>query len=174
MAKSLKAQYIADEKQQGILDAQEVIRKNELSFHTEFATEKLKTDKLSDVLQSPILNKNEEESSSPFALPENLDEGENEEENDRIDLAEHQSPDVTKLNDSEDFYQQDFKHKSSVQRDLLLKNKKSPYKTTINFPKVQKIEQPGISLKLESWLGDYNRKLVKPSNSDELENNQEK
>ena len=174
MAKSLKAQYIADEKQQGILDAQEVIRKNELSFHTEFATEKLKTGKLSDVLQSPILNKNEEESSSPFALPENLDEEENEEENDRIDLAEHQSPDVTKLNGAKDFYQQDFKHKSSVQRDLLLKDKKSPYKTTINFPKVQKIEQPGISLKLESWLGDYNRKLVKPSNSDELENNQEK
>lgn len=174
MAKSLKAQYIADEKQHGILDAQEVIRKNELSFHTEFATEKLKTGKLSDVLQSPILNKNEEESSSPFALPENLDERENEEENDRIDLAEPQCPAVTKLNDYEDFYQQDFKHKSSVQRDLLLKNKKSPYKTTINFPKVQKIEQPGISLKLESWLGDYNRKLVKPSNSDELENNQEK
>ena len=172
--KSLKKQSIEDERQQGILDAQEIISKNEFALHSKFNEEKSKAEKLSDSLKIPEFNADDKDSSSPFSLPDNLDEVKNENAEDRIDLAAPENLNNSIHKSSDDFYAQDFKHKSSVQRDLLLKDEKNPYKTTINFPKAPKITSPSISLKLESWLGDYNRKLVKPSNSDELENNQEK
>ena len=171
--KSLKKQSIEDERQQGILDAQEIISKNEFALHSEFKEEKSKTEKLSDSLKIPEFNADDKDSSSLFSLPDNLDEVKNENANDRIDLAAPENLNNSIHKSSEAFYVQDFKHQSSVRRDLFLKDEKSPYKTTINFPKVQKIKSPAISLKLESWLNDYSQKLVKPLNTNDLENNQE-
>ena len=54
--KSLKKQSIEDERQQGILDAQEIISKNEFALHSEFKEEKFKTKKLSDSLKIPDFN----------------------------------------------------------------------------------------------------------------------
>lgn len=171
--KSLKKQSIENERQQGILDAQEIISKNEFALHSEFKEEKFKTEKLSDSLKIPDFNADDKDSSSLFSLPDNLDEVKNENAEDRIDLAAPENLNNSIHKSSEAFYAQDFKLQSSVRRDLFLKDEKSPYKTTINFPKVQKVKSPSISLKLESWLDDYSQKLVKPLNTNDLENNQE-
>lgn len=168
--KALKAQNIAQEKEQGILDAHEILRKNDFALHCDFTPERLKVSTVSDIQKSLSINEDDEESSI-FSLPETLDE--DEDEDGRIDLASHKPTDITKQNDFKDFYENDLKEKTAIRSDLLLKDKNSPYKTTINFPKAVKTAAPSVSLKLESWLTDYNSKLVKPTTTDNLENNEE-
>lgn len=168
-AKALKKRNLADEKEQGILDANEVLRKNDFALHSQFASENLQISKFTSTHLSPFFNENDE--SPIFALPEDLTA--DEDEDGRIDLAASAPTDITKQSDLDDFYEKDLKEKTAVRSDLLLKDANSPYKTTFNFPKAVKVDPPSVSLKLESWLTDYNSKLVKPTTTDNLENTEE-
>ena len=169
--KALKKRNLADEKEQGILDANEVLRKNDFALSSALASENLQISKFSGTGKSPIFTEDDEESSSIFSLPEDLNE--DEDEDGRIDLAASAPTDITKQSDLEDFYEKDLKEKTAVRSELLLKDKNNPYKTTFNFPKAVKADPPSVSLKLESWLTDYNSKLVKPTTTDNLENTEE-